>query len=463
MTIEFAIKGLVVAALVILAYWAFRRFQAPRPRTERLAMTVWAAFGPYDTAELSEKGLRWASRAVFGPKEIAEHENWILGHAENFRAWEVEGCFSKAHEMMRKGLLLCAYGAAFEKACQGYKDEAMADASQIIDSFNKDLEKSGHKMEPAKQPDGTYQVLLKKIWSDEEIERKDREFGEKLLNVIGNNLLEDQSPEAIQLRKFLGAVYQTNVGMSVETPKQVGIAWLACLEAQDKDPNSEIAKTFRALNNAWNANKCEIKTERLELHLSKDDFAKTAVQRTVGNIERVFSSEEACSGFTGARVIYKKGDKVIAEFRKYMLEKVQEIVTSQYPLISMRKALVDSLESYILNSAFWGEEFTHRRDQIYVQLNTRGMQLSDESAAMAAIWADTESLFLRMLQESMFEDVSKDDWWAKYSPLYEDHVKSLYRAALAKVEGNVDSMHAVMVKATRETIEKFKNQLFEGR
>ncbi|MCW5786079.1 MAG: hypothetical protein KIT49_01055 [Nitrospira sp.] len=101
-----------------------------------------------------------------------------------------------------------------------------------------------------------------------------------------------------------------------------------------------------------------------------------------------------------------------------MLEKVQEIVTSQYPLISMRKALVDSLESYILNSAFWGEEFTHRRDQIYVQLNTRGMQLSDESAAMAAIWADTESLFLRMLQESMFEDVSKDDWWAKIlSPL----------------------------------------------
>ncbi|MCW5786080.1 MAG: hypothetical protein KIT49_01060 [Nitrospira sp.] len=192
--------------------------------------------------------MRWASRAVFGPKEIAEHENWILGHAENFRAWEVEGCFSKAHEMMRKGLLLCAYGAAFEKACQGYKDEAMADASQIIDSFNKDLEKSGHKMEPAKQPDGTYQVLLKKILSDEEIERKDREFGEKLLNVIGNNLLEDQSPEAIQLRKFLGAVYQTNVGMSVETPKQVGIAWLACLEAQDKDPNSEIAKTFRALN-----------------------------------------------------------------------------------------------------------------------------------------------------------------------------------------------------------------------
>jgi hypothetical protein len=355
MTIEFAIKGLVVAVLVILAYWAFRRFQAPRPSTERLAMTVWAAFGPYDTAELAEKGLRWASRAVFGPDEIVEHENWIVSHAENFRAWEVEGSFSKAHEMMRKGLLLCAYGPAFEMACQRYRDEAMADASQIIASFNEDLEKSGHKIEPVKRADGTYQVLFKKIWSDEEIERKDREFGGRLLNVIGKNLLEDQSPEAKQLRKFLGVVYQTNAGASVETPKQVGIAWLACLEAQDKDPDSEVAKTFRVLNNAWDTNKCEIKTERLELHLSKDDFVKTAIQQTTRNIERIFSSEEACSGFTGARVIYKKGDKVIAEFRKCMLEKVQQIVTSQYPLMSMRKALVDSLESYILNSAFWGK------------------------------------------------------------------------------------------------------------
>jgi hypothetical protein len=78
------------------------------------------------------------------------------------------------------------------------------------------------------------------------------------------------------------------------------------------------------------------------------------------------------------------------------------------------------------------------------------------------MWADAESLFLRLLQRSMFEDVSQDDWWARYSPLYEEHVKSLYRAALAQAEGKVDSIHALMVKATRETTEKFKYQLFES-
>lgn len=462
MTIEFAIKGLVVTALVLLAYWAVRRFQAPKPGTEHLAMTVWAAFGPYDTAELSEKGLRWASRAVFGPEEVMLHEKWIMGHAENFRAWEIEGSFSKTLELMRKGLLLSAHGHAFESACQRYRNEAMADASKIIESFNKDLEQTGHKMQSVKQPDGTYRVLNKKIWSDEEIERKNREVGELLLIAIGNNLLKDQSPEANQLLNFLGVVYQTNMDAPLETPKQVGTAWMACLEAQNKDSDSEVAKTFRVLNNAWDTNKCEIKSERLALGMSEPEFTKAAVEQTVRNVERIFASEEACSAFTGARVIYKKGGKALAEFREYIVEKVQKISSSPNPLIAMRKALVESLENYILNSAFWGEEFTNRRDEIYLQLNT-GTQLSDDRAALAAIWADAESLFLRLLQESMFEDLSKDDWWARYSPLYEVHVKSLYRATLAKVDGNINSMHAVLVKATKETTDKFKRHLFEGR
>ena len=62
-------------------------------------------------------------------------------------------------------------------------NEVMADASEIIDSFNKDLEQTGHKMEPVKQPDGTYRVLHKKIWSNEEIEKKNRKWG----IVIGHN------------------------------------------------------------------------------------------------------------------------------------------------------------------------------------------------------------------------------------------------------------------------------------
>lgn len=462
MTIEFAMKVLVVATLIILAFWALRRFQAPRSGTERLAMTVWAAFGPYDTAEFAEKGLRWAVRAVFGPKGIMEHETWIAGHAENFRRWEAEGRYSKVHEMMRKGLLHSAHGAAFETASQRYRDEAMADASQIIASLNKDLDKTGHKLESVKQQDGSYQVVHKKIWSDEEIERNEREAGETVLNAIGKNLLEDQSTEAKQLLSFLAAVYQANTGKALEASKDVGISWIACLVVQDKDPDSETVRMFRVLNSAWNSSKCAIKTERIELHLSKEAFAKTAIQKTMQNIEQVFGSAEACSEFIGARVIRKKGKEAIAEFREHIIEKVKDIVSDPTPFIAMRKALVSSMESYLRDSAFFWEEFRDRREDIYRRLNASGAQLNDGTVASCAMWADAESLFLRLLQKSMFENVSQDDWWVRYSSLYEELVRSLYRATLAQAEGKTDSMHALMVKATSETTEKFKNKLFES-
>jgi hypothetical protein len=81
--------------------------------------------------------------------------------------------------MMRKCLLLTAYGRAFEKACQQFRDEAMTEATGIMEWPNKDfLEKTGHKQEPLKRPDGTYQVFYKKIRSDEEIQKKERETGE---------------------------------------------------------------------------------------------------------------------------------------------------------------------------------------------------------------------------------------------------------------------------------------------
>lgn len=461
MTIEFAVKGLVAIAFVILLYWVINRFQTPREGTEHLAMTVWAAFGPYESAELSEKGLRRACRAVFGREGSFEHEKWILGHVENFHSWEAEGCFGKGHEMMRKGLKLTAYGPAFDSACQRYRDEVISDASGIIASVNEDLGKSGHRMEATKQPDGTYQLRLKQIWSNEQIERTDREMGEQLLSAIGNNLLEDPSPAAKQLQTFLGSVYETSVGVPIKTAKEIGIAWLACLETKDKDPNSEVATIFRILNTAWETTKCQIKAKRLELNLSKEDFAKTAVHQTAENLKRVFGTEDACSGFTGARVIYKRGEQAIAEFSDHMVEMVKQIVNSETPLLAMRKALIDSLECYILDSTLWVEEFSSRRDALFLELNARGTQLTAEGAAVGAIWADAESLFLRLIQESMFEEVSKEDWWTKYSALYGEHVRSVYRAALAKADGNCHPLHALLVKTTKDTTDEFKKRLFE--
>jgi hypothetical protein len=87
--------------------------------------------------------------------------------------------------------------------------------------------------------------------------------------------------------------------------------------------------------------------------LSKDAFTKTAIEKTAQDMERIFGSDEACSEFTGAKVIRKKGPELIAEFREFMIEKVQQIVTSPNPFVAMRKALVSSIEYYIMNSAFF--------------------------------------------------------------------------------------------------------------
>ena len=64
MTPEFGIEALLLLATTVVLVYIVRRLQTPRPRTKHLAMTVWAAFGPYDTAEFAEDGLRWASSAA---------------------------------------------------------------------------------------------------------------------------------------------------------------------------------------------------------------------------------------------------------------------------------------------------------------------------------------------------------------------------------------------------------------
>ena len=258
MTPEIAIKILGVVAVAALAFLVLRRLQAPKPKTRRLAITVWAAFGPYDTAERADDGLRRASRAVFGQEGITEHEEWIQGHVKNFLHWQAKGRFHRAQKMMRTGLLLTAYGHAFEEACKEVKAEALSQAQEATEWLNKDfLEKTGHRLEAVKQPNGTLRFVYKRIWADEEIKRKEHEDWESVLNAIGRNLLEDRSNEAKQLLAFLSVVYQKNMGKDLESPKDVGVIWAACLEVLDKDPNSEVAQTFKALNDAWTATKSD--------------------------------------------------------------------------------------------------------------------------------------------------------------------------------------------------------------
>jgi len=195
---------LVIGGLVVITFLTIRWIRAPKPKTRHLAMTVWAAYGPYDGAGDAEDSLRRAVQAVFGNEGKADHEEWVKGHVENFRKWEEERRFQKAEKLMRNGLLHTAYGNAFTATCNLVQAEALAEVEKGIEWMNKDfLEEGGHRLEAAKQTDGTTQVMYKQIWSDEEIQRKKKEDGEAILNAIGNNLLKDKSKEAQELITFL--------------------------------------------------------------------------------------------------------------------------------------------------------------------------------------------------------------------------------------------------------------------
>src|SRR3990172_7560073 len=127
MTAELAIKLFIVGVVFIVAYWMLRWLHGAKFRAESFVMKVWAAFGPYDTANSASDSLRCACYAVFGREGTIEHESWREGHTRNFQDWEVGGSFQKMQETMRKGLLLTAHGHEFDAACQRFRDEAMAD------------------------------------------------------------------------------------------------------------------------------------------------------------------------------------------------------------------------------------------------------------------------------------------------------------------------------------------------
>lgn len=239
-----------IAVLIAAAFFLLRWFQTPKAGTRRLAMTVWAAFGPYDTAESAKDVLYRACHAVFGKEGLAAHEKWIQGHVENFKEWEAEGDFLRAQKIQRTCLMLTAYGKAFKATFNAVKTKAVEDFD--VEGFNKEfLKDSGYRFEVAKQADGTAQLAYKQIWSDEDILKRKEELGEAVLNQVGNNLFQDESPEAKALLAFLAAGYKANMDRDVETAKDIGVMWFTCIELLNKDPDSEMAKAFDALNDAW--------------------------------------------------------------------------------------------------------------------------------------------------------------------------------------------------------------------
>lgn len=243
---------LTVIALSVMAYLGIRYLGRLKPKTKTLAMAVWAAFGPYQTAEKAEDYLRTAIEVVFGSEGVAKHEEWIRGHGENYRQWEAEERLEESQNLLRKGLLLSAHGPAFNEAFRNFKKLFRSKAVKSMEWINKEyLENTGHRLEVTETEDDPFKIMYKKIWSDEKIAENEKEVSEGILMAIGTNLLNDESEEAKNLVEFLEMVYEINIDEELEKERAIGGMWLGCLEIENEDANSEIAKEFRVLNNAW--------------------------------------------------------------------------------------------------------------------------------------------------------------------------------------------------------------------
>ena len=89
------------------------------------------------------------------------------------------------------------------------------------------------------------------LWSDEQLERNDRELGNTIFEQVGRDLSADKSLEGKRLCDFLSKVLPTNANSDPRTPRDIGRAWFACLQILDQEPESELAQLFKVLNDAW--------------------------------------------------------------------------------------------------------------------------------------------------------------------------------------------------------------------
>ena len=96
-------------------------------------------------------------------------------------------------------------------------------------------------------------IEVVEIWSDEQAERNDRELANAILEKVGTDLFTDETVEAHRLRTFLLKVRHTDADSELKTPRDLGLAWFACLQVEDKDPASDLAQLFKMLNDAWAA------------------------------------------------------------------------------------------------------------------------------------------------------------------------------------------------------------------
>jgi hypothetical protein len=233
--------AVTILAVILFTKQVFRRAVAP---DERLAMTVWAAFGPYNSAEDAVDALRRSVCAVFGSENYDNHAGWVQGHADNFRLWENQHKFDKSQEFIRRPFLVFARGRDFEEACQKVRDEAQKLAIEAMSRVNKDLEATGLRFEAVVRAEGALDLSMA-----DEVGQENR--AARIAYGVGHNLLTASSNTGVRLREFLIALSRSSSGRDPENAEDIGRLWLSCYDRLSEDPESETTTAFRTLNDAW--------------------------------------------------------------------------------------------------------------------------------------------------------------------------------------------------------------------
>ena len=237
---------IIVGVALAIRYWIRSQATMKAAEVTRDVYPVWAAQGPFDSGVRSAAAMRYAYLAVRGPEEAQRMSEGIARHAQAFDA--DPGVWEK----LRQDSLNLA----------GPKTEdyvTVAKGLAAADNLNKDLfEAGGHRLEFARQPDGRLTFAYKQIWSDDEIQRKKASDAEAITKSIGTSLLEVSSAEGRRLVQFLIEIHRSNAEHGPETSMVLGKLWLACISFAKENPDSDIAKEFTVLNDAYSPTKPEL-------------------------------------------------------------------------------------------------------------------------------------------------------------------------------------------------------------
>lgn len=241
------VAGVVGATFVAFILFRLFRRRGPTPNSRELAMGVWAAFGPYESAEDAENSLTRSMRAVFGASNLNEHAVWIKEHADNFRAWENSGTLKQSIELMRRGLAAFAVGPDFEVACANFKEELRAETLRLLDRITTDFGMEEDAPALRALVDGS--MPPRQI--HERLEASQKKTADRIVRGIGENLLRAPSPEAARMRQFLQKLSREQNGEEATTPETFGRLYLNCINYATENSDSEFAKVFHALDDQW--------------------------------------------------------------------------------------------------------------------------------------------------------------------------------------------------------------------